>query len=173
MALSRRLLERIDLDDDWVRVHRSGTRVSGRESPRNAASDLCGMRHGGMCHASGAVDGAGRPQYPHFRRPSKGTILLCHRERNGGPTTLWKGKSDRYRVERTDCSVQVAVDDLLGDDSQFHVVIASMMAHPGKGLLNLQPTSPDQDSLGLLQNALLVSAVVSWLFSSRASNVKR
>jgi len=34
-------------------------------------------------------------------------------------------------------SVQAAVNDLLGDYSQFHIVIASMVAHPSEGIINL------------------------------------
>jgi len=81
------------------------------------------------------MDGAGRPPTSHCRKRQYG----CAIERKGVRATL------RIGIGQTDSlsSVQVAVDDLLGDYGQFHVVIASMVAHPGKGILDLKPTSPD------------------------------
>ena len=71
-------------------------------------------------------------------------------------------------------SLQLAADDLLGDDSELYVVVASAMAHPPKTLLDAQSTSSDQDSLGLLQNRPAGQCIVELIsqqssFEARAS----
>jgi hypothetical protein len=111
---------------------------------------VCGTRRRTICHTSGGQWTA-QIVFQPLTVEAKRMRWCARLIENATESRHRSGRDVGPAVSQTDplVSSQRAVDDFFGDYSQFHVVIASMEAHPRKGILDLQPTSPDQDSLRL------------------------